>query len=108
MARSTRRSTSWNTKDSFAASGRSPAPDVPQSSTRSRRRGDANSAPRLTTGRASPRRSMEFWSPSEMRFLRKLGHTLRAALRPRAADRELDAEFADHLASEIDDLIARG
>jgi predicted permease len=43
-----------------------------------------------------------------MRHLRKLTHTLRAALRPRAADRELDAEFADHLASEIDDLIARG
>ena len=41
-------------------------------------------------------------------MIAKLLHTLRAALRPRAADRELDAEFADHLASEIADLIARG
>jgi predicted permease len=43
-----------------------------------------------------------------MRFVQKLALTLRAIFRPRAADRELDAEFAEHLASETEDLIARG
>jgi predicted permease len=43
-----------------------------------------------------------------MRLLRKFVNTLRAALRPGAADRELDAEFAEHLAAETEDLIARG
>src|SRR5262249_36031190 len=43
-----------------------------------------------------------------MRFVQKLALTLRAIFRCRAADRELDAEFAEHLASETEDLIARG
>src|SRR5262249_55149816 len=35
-------------------------------------------------------------------------HTLRAAFRPRAVEREMEAEFAEHLRAEVEDLIARG
>jgi predicted permease len=43
-----------------------------------------------------------------MRLLDKFAHTLRAAFRRREVEREMEAEFAEHLASETQDLIARG
>jgi predicted permease len=43
-----------------------------------------------------------------MRLLLKIAQTLRAAFRRRQVEREMEAEFAEHLASETEDLIARG
>jgi predicted permease len=43
-----------------------------------------------------------------MRLFEKLFHTLRAAFRRDRVEREMEAEFAEHLAAETDDLIARG
>jgi predicted permease len=43
-----------------------------------------------------------------MRLLRKLAHTLRAAFRRRQVEREMEIEFAEHLASETEDLVAHG
>jgi predicted permease len=40
--------------------------------------------------------------------MRKFLHTLRAAFRPRAVEREMEAELAEHLQAEVEDLIARG
>src|SRR5436190_6818566 len=43
-----------------------------------------------------------------MRLLQKLSLTLRAALRKPQVEREMEAELAEHLESETEDVIARG
>src|SRR5262249_46337128 len=43
-----------------------------------------------------------------MRWLQKLSLRFRAALRRPQVERELEAELADHLESEIEELIVRG
>src|SRR5215510_10118664 len=40
--------------------------------------------------------------------MRKFLHALRAAFRPRAVEREMEAEFAEHLQAEVEDLMSHG
>src|SRR5690349_11979919 len=43
-----------------------------------------------------------------MRWIQKLSLQLRAALQPSAVEREMEEELAEHLESEIKELVARG